>query len=98
MAHSGPRLYVAVFAALVVLTIATVAISYVDLGALSTMVALAIAFGKALLVLLFFMHLYRGGKVTWMVIVVTLFWVGILFALTLSDFLTRGSVPHMPGH
>src|SRR5947199_340591 len=67
MAHSGVRLYVAVFAALIVLTVATVAVSYVDLGPASVVVALAIAFTKAVLVVLFFMHLRESSGLTWVV-------------------------------
>jgi cytochrome c oxidase subunit 4 len=93
MAHSGVRLYVAVFAALVVLTIATVGVSYVDLGPLSVVVALAIAFTKALLVVLFFMHLRESPGLIWVVAGGGLFWLGILIALTMSDVATRGWIP-----
>src|SRR3989442_435063 len=67
MARSGVRVYVAVFAALVVLTLATVAVSYVDLGPVSVVVALSIAFTKAVLVVLFFMHLRESPGLTWVV-------------------------------
>jgi len=93
MAHSGPRLYVAVFAALLVLTVVTVAVSYVDLGPLSVVVALAIACTKALLVLLFFMHLRDSAGLTWLVALGGFFWLGILIALTMSDVMTRGWLP-----
>ena len=96
MAHSGPRLYVAVFVALVVLTIATVAVSYVDLGAMSTVVALMIAFGKAVLVLLFFMHLKDSSSLVWLVAGAGFFWLGILVVLLMSDVTTRGWLP-LPG-
>ncbi|SRR6266568_2800372 len=95
----GTRTYVGIGAALIALTVVTLLVSFAELPAAGHLTAgLAIGGLKAAVVALFFMHLYRGGKATWMVIVVTLFWVGILFALTLSDYLTRGSVPHMPGH
>ena len=96
MAHSGPRLYVTVFAALVVLTIATVAVSYVDLGPTSTVVALTIAFGKAVLVLLFFMHLKDSPSLVWLVAGAGFFWLGILIVLLMSDITTRGWLP-LPG-
>ena len=93
MARSGVPLYVAVFAALVVLTAITVAVSYVDLGPASVVVALAIASLKALLVLLFFMHLRESSGLTWVVALGGFFWLGILIALTMSDVLTRGWLP-----
>ena len=93
MAHSGVRLYVAVFAALLVLTALTVAVSYIDLGPASVVVALVIAFTKALLVLLFFMHLRGSPGLTWLVALGGFFWLSILIVLTMSDVLTRGWLP-----
>ena len=93
MAHSGVRLYVAVFAALVVLTFVTVGVSYVDLGPLSVVVALTIAFTKALLVVVFFMHLRESPGLIWVVASGGFFWLAILIALTMSDVMTRGWLP-----
>ncbi|SRR5438552_15327177 len=93
MVRSGVRLYVAVFAALLVLTVATVSVSYVDLGPLSVVVALTIAFTKALLVVLFFMHLRESSGLVWVVAGGGFFWLAILIALTMSDVLTRGWLP-----
>jgi cytochrome c oxidase subunit 4 len=97
MAHShAVRTYVGVFIALLVLTGATVGVSYVDLGPLSTVVALSIAVTKALLVLLFFMHLRDSPALTWIVAVGGFYWLGILIALTMSDVVTRSWLP-VPG-
>ncbi|SRR6266516_4894708 len=93
MVRSGVRLYFAVFAALLVLTVATVSVSYVDLGPLSVVVALTIAFTKALLVVLFFMHLRESSGLVWVVAGGGFFWLAILIALTMSDVLTRGWLP-----
>ena len=93
MAHSGVRLYVAVFAALVFLTLVTVGVSYVDLGPLSVVVALTIAFTKALLVVLFFMHLRESSGLIWVVAAGGFFWLAILIGLTMSDVVTRGWLP-----
>jgi cytochrome c oxidase subunit 4 len=51
-----PRVYLAVFAALLVLTATTTAVAFVDLGVMNVVVMLAIAIVKAVLVVLFFMH------------------------------------------
>ena len=85
MAHSAVRLYGAVFAALLVLTVATVTVSYVDLGPASVVVALAIAFTKAVLVVLFFMHLRESSGLIWVVAGGGFFWLAILIGLTMSD-------------
>jgi cytochrome c oxidase subunit 4 len=84
-----PTTYYFVFAALIGLTLLTVGISFLDLGAGHTVVGLAIAVVKGLLVVLFFMHLLYSDKPNWLAIGAGLFWLGILLLLTLSDYLTR---------
>jgi cytochrome c oxidase subunit IV len=82
--------YIKVLAALLVATIITTAVARIDLGAFSVVVALAIASGKMMLVALFFMHIRHSTKLTRLVVIGGLLWLGILLALTMSDFLTRG--------
>jgi len=57
------KMYYGIWAALMCLTVVTAAVSFVDLGPLNTIVALVIATFKALLVVLFFMHVkYTSEK------------------------------------
>jgi cytochrome c oxidase subunit 4 len=86
------KTYSLVFVGLIAATIATTAVAFVDLGAFSVVVALAIAVCKMLLVALFFMHVRHSDKLTKLVLVGGLLWLGILIFLTLSDFATRGDV------
>ncbi len=80
------------------LMVLTAFLSTINLGDWSTVVALAIAAAKALLVLLFFMHLrYESYKITAVVLFAGIFWMSILFVLSLTDYLTRG-VTGAPGH
>ncbi len=89
--HVTPtRVYYAVFATLMVLTALTVAISYVDLGAFSTPVALLIATAKASAVILYFMHVRYSSRLTWVVVIGALFWLAVLFGLTFADYVSRG--------
>ena len=87
------RVYVGVFVTLLVMTAATTAIASVDLGPWNTVAALAIAFFKATLVVLFFMHVKYSPTLTKIVIAGGIFWLAILLALTFSDFATRGWIP-----
>lgn len=88
--HIPPvKLYLAVFAALLVLLALTVAASYVSLGGFNVVIALMIAIAKTFLVMLFFMHVRYSGRLVWIYVGVGFFWLGILLALTMSDFLTR---------
>ncbi len=91
--------YIAVLVALLVLTVLTVCVSFIPLPPIGHVVAgLSIAALKATLVVLFFMHALHSPRITWCVIVASIGWVLILFSLTYADYLTRGSLPQMPGH
>lgn len=89
--HEVPlRTYFAVFGVLMTLTALTVFAAMQDLGPLNTVVALVIACTKAVLVVLYFMHVRYSTKLTWAVIVGGFFWLLLLLLMTLSDYLTRG--------
>ena len=92
--HVAPKsMYYLVFAALMVGTAITVAVAFVDLGPLNNVLMLGIAMTKALLVVLYFMHVRWSTRLTWMVVASGFFWLLILFGLTMQDYLTRGWVP-----
>ena len=81
--------YLAVFGGLVVLTLLTVGLSFVELHQWHAWLGLAIASAKAALVILFFMHVLHSHRLIWSVIIAALLWLGILMVLTLADNLTR---------
>jgi cytochrome c oxidase subunit 4 len=83
------KIFYGVFAALIVLTAITVAVTYLDLGAFNLVIALAIAFTKATLVLYFFMDLKQGTALTKLFVAAGLFWLAILAVLTFGDYMTR---------
>jgi cytochrome c oxidase subunit 4 len=87
---SSKKLYFTIFATLLVLTYLTVAISKIDLGPFNTVVALTIACTKAVLVVLFFMHVRYSSRMTKLVVIGGFVWLGILITGTLTDVLTRG--------
>jgi len=87
--------YVTVFVLLLIFTGLTVLVASFDLGRLNTIVALTIAIIKASLVVLFFMHVYYSSKLTKVVVFASIFWLGIMITLTLSDYLTRAHIPAM---
>jgi cytochrome c oxidase subunit 4 len=92
--HVAPKsLYYTIFAALMVGTILTVVVAYFDLGFLNNVVMLAIACTKAMLVILFFMHVRWGTRLTWVVAGSGFFWLLILFTITMSDYMSRGWMP-----
>ncbi len=92
MAHVvvSPKTYVAVFAALLVLTGLTTTVAFYDLGLLNPVVALSIAILKGTLVVLFFMHLRYSSRLIWIVAGASIFWLGILLVLLMSDYVARG--------
>ena len=74
------RVYYTIFGVLMLCTGLTVAIAFVDLGPFNIVAAL---------VILFFMHVKYGSRLTWAVVVGSVFWLAILLVLTFSDYLTR---------
>jgi cytochrome c oxidase subunit 4 len=75
---------------LLVLTAITVKAAFIDLGPWNPVVALLIATIKAVLVVLFFMHVKGASeKLTAAVVVSGFFFLGILLALSLADYMTR---------
>ena len=92
----SPKTYLLVFGALLGLLLLTVAVAFIDLGLLNIVVVLAIATAKALLIALYFMHLRYSDRLMWVVAAGSVFWLGILLVLTMSDYLTRGWMP-IPG-
>ena len=96
-AHVVPRkIYYAIFVTLMLLTWATVQIAFVDLGLLNSIIALTIAVIKATLVVLFFMHVRYSSRLTQIVIVAGIFWLGILIVLTMGDY-PRSNGPRSNG-
>ena len=89
-AHVLPKsIYYGIFSALMVLTAATVAVAFVNLGSFNFPVAIGIAITKATLVVLFFMHVKYSSRLTKMVVAVAIFFLLILLGLTMTDYLTR---------
>ena len=91
--HIGLPGYFGVFALLVFGTILTYYAATVDMdrffvGA-NTFVALLIAFTKMTFVMLFFMHVRWSPKLIWLAVISSFFWLAIMFAYTMQDYLTR---------
>ena len=87
--YVGYLTYVFVWLALMILTLITVWVSYIDLGVLNIIVALSVASVKASLVALFFMHLKYEDKITWVFILYPLGLLALLIGLTVSDVFYR---------
>jgi cytochrome c oxidase subunit 4 len=86
------KIYVGVWAALLVLTYVTVEISYFHFGVMNIYIAMGIATLKASLVALFFMHLKYDEGFTQVLFVSTLVFLAIFIALTMADTVERGRV------
>jgi cytochrome c oxidase subunit 4 len=82
--------YAAVFAALLVLTVTTVAVSKIELGEYNFVCAMTIAVLKAMLVVLFFMHVKGSSATTKLFIASGLFWLSIMLVFFMGDYMTRG--------
>jgi cytochrome c oxidase subunit 4 len=96
-------IYFLIFGALMVLTVVTYWVALYDFGRMNVVIALAVAVTKAVLVVLFFMHVRYSTRLTKIVVIAGFFWLAILIVLTLSDYFTRpgtsgvGGVPAARG-
>jgi cytochrome c oxidase subunit 4 len=85
----GPLGIAGVCAILLALLALTIWLAYIPLGPWNLVLALAIATIKLVLIALYFMHLKYGFRTMWVFAAAGFFWLMILAALSLSDFLTR---------
>lgn len=90
------KTYVTIFLILLVMTLVTVQVAFVDLDRLlphfNIMAALAIAVFKAVLVILFFMHVKYGPRLTWLVVGASFAWLAIMLLVTVADYTSRGAL------
>lgn len=92
--HIGIPGYIGVFSFLFIATVITYVVALQDLDGMffpgaNTLVALGIAFAKMTFVVLFFMHVKWQSRLIWMAVVSGFFWMAIMFAYTMQDYLTR---------
>ena len=94
--HIGLPGYFFVFGVLVVGTILTYYTSFLDLDKIfpgaNTLLALLIAFTKMTFVVLYFMHVKWQGRLIWLTAISSFFWLAIMFAFTMQDYLTRSVI------
>ncbi|MCL2659945.1 MAG: cytochrome C oxidase subunit IV family protein [Acidobacteriaceae bacterium] len=84
-----PKTYAIVFATLLTLTATTVVAAFINLGIYNPVIALGIACTKAVVVTLFFMHVYFQSKLIRMTVAAGIFTFLILVTLSLSDYISR---------
>jgi cytochrome c oxidase subunit IV len=100
----SPAVYAGVLVMLMLLLVITVVMAFVDIdhftsqhhlgSGWNTGIALAIAFIKGILIVLFFMHIKYGTRLTWPFAAAGFVWLGIMLTLTMSDYMSRN---HPPG-
>jgi cytochrome c oxidase subunit 4 len=100
--HPTPAAYRNVFLALMILLVITVLAAFVPFERIipghhaevwarraSIAIALTIAVMKGLLIIMYFMHVRYGPKLTWAFAGAGFLWLAIMFMLTFADYLTR---------
>lgn len=85
----SPKVYGVIFLLLLVCTALTVGASYVEMGIFNPIVALAIAVFKAVIVVLFFMHVKYSSKLTKLTVAAGFFTFIVLITMTLTDYMSR---------
>jgi len=90
----GVGTYLLIYCLLLGLLIATVSAARVDMGPWNVVTALVIAVVKALLVILFFMHVRHSSRLTWIFAGAAFLWLTLLLGLTLSEYWFRPPALH----
>jgi cytochrome c oxidase subunit IV len=85
----SPKLYGLIFGLLILCTGLTVGASYLEMGIFNPIVALAIAVFKAVIVVLFFMHVKYSSKLTKLTVAAGFFTFIVLITMTLTDYMSR---------
>jgi cytochrome c oxidase subunit 4 len=85
----GPKTYLLVLIALLVLTATTTGVAFIDMGIFNPIAALGIACLKGVLVILFFMHIRYSSKVMMLTVCAGFFTFLVLITMTLSDYISR---------
>jgi cytochrome c oxidase subunit IV len=87
------KLYAGIWIILLLLLLLNWGSAQIDLGPFNLVATLAIAFVQMLLMLLYLMHVRYNTPLTWVFVAAGFIWLVVMMDLTLSDYLTRGSVP-----
>ncbi|WP_158752425.1 cytochrome C oxidase subunit IV family protein [Acidobacterium sp. S8] len=85
----SPKVYGLIFGALLIFTALTVGASYLELGIFNPIVAIAIAVTKAVLVILFFMHIKYSSRLTKLTVAAGFFTFLVLITMTMTDYISR---------
>jgi cytochrome c oxidase subunit 4 len=81
-----------VFLALMVLLVLTVAVAFMHLGTFGPLIMLTIAVTKAVIIILWFMHVRYGSRLTQVFVGGAFIWLALLIIFTMSDVLSREMV------
>lgn len=84
-----PMLYLKVFLALLIFTGLTVGAAFIDLHEFNPVIAILIACIKAVLVVLFFMHVFYSSRLMKLTVAAGFFTFLVLITMTLTDYLSR---------
>jgi cytochrome c oxidase subunit 4 len=85
----SPKVYGIIFALLLFFTGVTVAASYVEMYVFNAVVALGIACIKAVLVILFFMHVKYSSRLTKLTVAAGFFTFIVLITMSMTDYISR---------
>jgi cytochrome c oxidase subunit 4 len=84
------KTYLAVYVALIALLCITVSFAFIDVGRhANNAIAIIIPCIKAVLIVLFFMHMKWEKWITWFFAAAGFIWLCIMISMTMTDYLTR---------
>jgi cytochrome c oxidase subunit 4 len=77
------------YGVLVVMAVVSLLVGFSDMGPWKVLVSLLVAALQATVLAVFFMDLRQADRLTWLCAGAAIFWTGLMFLFTLTDYLTR---------
>jgi cytochrome c oxidase subunit IV len=87
--HVGLSTLFVIYFVLLGLVLLTLLAAKLDLGRANFLIAMSIAAAKAVLIVVYFMHVRYSPKLTWVFSVAAFFWLVVLVMGLLMDYFTR---------
>jgi cytochrome c oxidase subunit IV len=86
--HERPP-YFTIYWILLLLLVVTLGAALVHLGPFNLFLAMVVAVTKAILIILYFMHVKLGTRLTWIFASAAFVWLAIFLVFTFGDYLSR---------
>jgi cytochrome c oxidase subunit 4 len=87
--HITVRTYLIIYAWLMILALVSASTVFFHLGTLAIFIAMSIAIVKAVMIILYFMHVKENPPLIWLACAAGFMWLLIMFIIVFTDYMGR---------